>query len=128
MEAVIQGKHGLKVVNLNRRKAIREQCLNCSGWVAPEVRNCKHTDCNLWPFRMGTGKQDPEARTKAIRAYCRWCMVDQPGEVSLCPTTDCPLWQYRQSKIAHPPEIKSLPGKHHIEAFPETKKENAYLT
>ncbi len=105
MEAIIQGKHGLKTVNLNRRKAIREKCLNCSAWVMPEVRTCDHTDCSLWPYRMGTGRQDPKARKKVIKAYCRWCVADQPKEIWLCPTTDCPLWQYRKSEIEHPPQI-----------------------
>lgn len=34
-------------------KAIRRKCLDCSGHEKGEVRKCVHTDCMLWPFRMG---------------------------------------------------------------------------
>jgi hypothetical protein len=33
--------------------AIRRRCLDCSGGLPSEVRNCKHTTCDLWPFRLG---------------------------------------------------------------------------
>lgn len=33
-------------------KAIRAKCLDCSSSL-DSVRNCKETDCNLYPFRMG---------------------------------------------------------------------------
>ena len=35
-------------------KAIRRRCLDCSGYNQAEVKNCKHTGCDLHPFRMGT--------------------------------------------------------------------------
>jgi len=127
VEAVIQGKHGLKTVNLNRRRAIREQCLNCSAWVTLEVRNCEYADCSLWPYRMGTGKQEPEARKTAIREYCPWCVANQPKEVWKCPTTDCPLWQYRKYDIEHPPKIDSTPGKGHIGPLSEDENKSEYL-
>jgi len=50
--------------------AIKEKCLNCSGWNRAEVRNCKIKDCELYPFRSGQGKQNAEARSKVIRSYC----------------------------------------------------------
>jgi hypothetical protein len=34
-------------------RAIRLKCLDCSGQLINEVRNCTITCCNLWPFRMG---------------------------------------------------------------------------
>lgn len=34
-------------------RAIRAKCLNCSGDMANEVRECIMRDCSLWPFRMG---------------------------------------------------------------------------
>ena len=37
----------------NPLKAIRANCLDCSGNQAAEVRRCHLTDCPLWPFRMG---------------------------------------------------------------------------
>jgi len=33
--------------------AIRRRCLDCSGGSPSEVRSCKHTTCDLWPFRLG---------------------------------------------------------------------------
>ena len=37
--------------------AIRRRCLDCSGYLLREVRNCHLTRCGLWPFRLG---RDPE--------------------------------------------------------------------
>jgi len=34
-------------------KAIKEKCLNCSGWERRSVKNCEHTDCPLYFFRFG---------------------------------------------------------------------------
>jgi hypothetical protein len=34
-------------------RAIRANCLDCSGGVASEVRKCVAITCHLWPFRMG---------------------------------------------------------------------------
>lgn len=128
MKVCIQGKHGLKTVNLNRRRAIREKCLNCSSWVVPEVRNCGHATCSLWPFRLGSGQQDPKARSRSIREYCLWCMADQAKGVWQCTATDCPLWPYRKARPEHPRNSGSMPRNHHIQAFPETEKSNACLS
>jgi hypothetical protein len=121
MKVTILGKNGPKVVDLNRRKAIRERCLNCSGWYHKEVMNCIFTDCSLHPFRSGRGKQNAKTRAKAIRKYCLWCMNGQHGEVSKCPSTDCSLFPYRKNRTDRSAEIKSLPKKSHIEAIFEDK-------
>lgn len=100
MKRRIQSKDGSKVVELNRRKAIRERCLNCCCWSAKEVQNCSHEDdCTLFTFRSGVGKQDAKARSKAIRAYCYWCCAFQRPEVSKCQIKDCSLWSYRLAKV-----------------------------
>jgi len=96
----------------NRRKAIHARCLDCSGGKTGKVRNCEFTDCSLWPFRLGTGKQDPRQRSRAIRAYCLWC-VKQQGEVGLCPSGGCPLFPYRKTGA----NVR----KRHIEAIPRDK-------
>jgi hypothetical protein len=96
MEYVIHGKTGPKAANLNRRKAIRERCLNCSGWFFKEVSECEFSDCQLYPFRTGQGRQNPKARNKAIRQYCLECMCGQRAEVAKCPSFDCPLFPYRK--------------------------------
>jgi Zn-finger protein len=82
MKVLIMAKNGKRVVDLNRRKAIRERCLNCSAWFYPGVTNCTFTDCPLYPFRSGRGKQNAKARAKAIRKYCLCCMGGQSAEVS----------------------------------------------
>jgi hypothetical protein len=96
MEYVIQGKNGPKPVSLNRRRAIRERCLNCSGWFFKEVTECGFSDCQLYPFRTGQGRQNPKARNKAIRQYCLWCMNGQRSGVANCQSFDCPLFPYRR--------------------------------
>ena len=105
--ANILTKNGHKLMNLNRRKAIRERCLMCLAWNAAEVRNCELTDCALYPFRMGTGKQDPKARDKAIRDYCLWCCCDQKHEVARCHLTDCSLFYFRNSVASRQAKIDS---------------------
>jgi hypothetical protein len=35
-------------------KAIRVKCLDCSGGLQSEVRDCLVRNCALYPFRMGT--------------------------------------------------------------------------
>ena len=105
MQHVISGKNDFKSVNLNRRKAIRERCLNCSGWSSRDVRFCEFSNCHLYPFRSGQGKQDPKKRSKAIRGYCLWCMNGQRSEVKNCPSIDCPLFPYRKTRTERPPKI-----------------------
>ena len=34
-------------------RAIRSKCLDCSGGMPSEVRDCLVRDCALYPFRMG---------------------------------------------------------------------------
>ncbi len=120
----IMGKHGLKVVDLNRRKAIRERCLNCSCWITSEVTNCSFSDCPLYPFRSGRGKQNPKARGMAIKKYCLWCMCRKQSEVRRCVSTDCPLYAYRMKAIDRSVEINSEAQNGHIEPLFETKTNN----
>lgn len=107
MKVSILGKNGLKTVNLNRRKSIKEKCLNCSGWSYKEVADCEFDDCDLHPYRSGTGKQNAKARSKAIREYCLWCMDGQVAEVTKCTSKDCSLFSYRQTKTDRSIEINS---------------------
>ena len=69
MKQKILSKTGFKISNTNRRKAIRERCLNCSCWVPSEVSNCNHSDCPLYPYHTGKGKQNGKARSNAIMKY-----------------------------------------------------------
>ena len=126
MKVEIIAKNGFKIVDLNRRKAIREPCLNCTGWSHREVRNCIFEDCPLFLYRSGSGKQNAKARSKAIRRFCLWCTKGQHGEVSKCPSTECSLFSYRKAKIDRSAEIKSLPKKCHIGSCFEDKIETEY--
>jgi hypothetical protein len=128
MKIKIQSKSGYKIINLNRRRAIRERCLNCSGWIPREVSKCAFVDCPLYPFRSGKGTQNPKARDRAIKAFCRWCVCGQRSEVSKCVPQEsigdiliCPLFPYRMNGIDRPSKIKSLTKNVHIEAVLERK-------
>ncbi len=58
MRHTILGKDGKdREVDLTPLKAIRQKCLECSGWVAPEVRRCEITNCALYPYRMGSNPE-----------------------------------------------------------------------
>jgi hypothetical protein len=98
MKAEILGKSGLHAVDLNRRRAIRERCLNCTCWMPKEVKHCPFPDCPLFLFRSGEGKQNAKERGKAIKAYCLWCQNGQPYEVRMCPSVHCPLHGFRGSR------------------------------
>ena len=127
MKYQIQDKNGQRIVNLNRRRAIRERCLNCSGWVFNEKTECEFSSCQLYPFRSGQGKQCAKNRSAAIRSYCLSCMNGQRNAVKLCPSQDCPIFPYRMSTIDRTAEIKSMPESGHIEAVSEPKIKLPYL-
>jgi len=93
---------------MNRRKSIRIKCKDCSGNSCTEITNCEFTDCPLYPFRSGQGKQNAKDRSKAIREFCLWCCNNQLSEVSKCPAHNCTLWSYRKCKKEAAPEIQSL--------------------
>jgi len=115
MKCAIQSKNGSKVIGLNRRKAIRERCLNCSGWLSREVTNCSFTECSLFPFRSGRGPQNAKDRSKAIRNYCLWCMAGSKSEVAKCCSFDCSLFPYRKSTVDRSAEMKPISIIGHIE-------------
>ena len=129
MKVQILHKNGRKIVGLNRRKAIRFKCCDCSGWMLREVTNCSFTDCSLYPFRSDRGKQNAKDRKKAIKKYCMWCMCDQRSEIAKCTCPDCPIFPYRLSGgVDRSVEITSLPKTGHIEAFPKAKIKKPYLS
>jgi hypothetical protein len=98
MEQTILTKNGTRVVNLSRKKGIRERCLNCSCWSFKEVDECQFIDCSLYPFRSGKGKQVAKDRSKAMKEYCTWCMSGQVREVGKCVSTDCSLFNFRSGR------------------------------
>jgi len=106
--------NGHKVVALNRRKAIREKCINCSGWSAKDVSNCPLADCPLYWFRMGKGSQNPEERDNAIKKYCYECMAGKRSEIPKCVSKTCPLFPFRMRKTDRSAEIVSSQKKERI--------------
>ena len=95
MRMKIISKLGFKVANLNRRKAIKEKCNDCSGWSYSGVKNCSFIECNLYPYRTGEGKQKSKERNQAIRNYCKSCVQGSAKEVKKCTSKTCPLYAYR---------------------------------
>ena len=122
MKVSIRSKNGHKTLNINRRRAIRERCLNCCGWNSLNVTYCNFSCCPLHPYRKSNGKQDAKKRSKAIRRYCIACMNGQRGEVAKCSSMDCPLFAYRLNKIDRSIEIKFESCKDHIGTISQTKK------
>ena len=116
MRVKIQSKTGSKIVNLNRRKAIRERCLNCAGWSHNDVKNCEFQDCDLYPFRFGTERQNAQKRHSAIRNYClHYCCVGNKHELYKCPSTDCSLYAYRKSYTDNSVKISPNKKEGHIQ-------------
>ena len=109
---------------MNRRKAIRQRCLDCSAHNAADVRECKNSSCPLWPYRMSTEKQNPKHRNIAIRSYCLWCVGGKTSEVSDCPVKNCPLYPFRLSTISRSTPFSISTG--HIEATMEPRNKKAY--
>lgn len=104
MKAKIMTKDGVKIMDINRRKAIRLKCLDCSGFSEKEVKECPVSDCELYSFRMGVGRQDPKERNQAIKRYCReFCMLGSKDEVSKCVSQTCSLFNFRSysKKLTH---------------------------
>jgi len=107
MKVKIQYKDHYKELNINRRKAIREKCLNCTAWSFSQVASCSFPDCNLFAFRMGKGKQNAKARAISIRKYCRWCVCGGSSkQVKACGVFDCPLYVYRNTTIDRTVDFK----------------------
>ena len=107
MKVKIIHKYGYKIVDLNRRTAIREKCLNCSGWNAAEVKRCQQTDCHLYKFRMNGKNQNAKERDEAIKKNCLECCCGSSHEVKKCPSKDCPHYAFRNARLDRSIEIKS---------------------
>jgi hypothetical protein len=120
MEIKIQTKSGQhKVKYLNRRKAIREKCLNCAGWCLAEIRDCDLTECTLHPYRTGNGNQAAKSREKAIRDYCLWCCAGKHIAVTQCAAKDCPLFAFRKKRVDKSVKADLTMKKRHIGVISE---------
>lgn len=77
-------------------KEIRSRCLDCSAGSVKEVRDCKITDCPLYPFRLGVKPRKSDITPlQAIKLKCRDCCCGSRKEVKICDTADCPIHRYR---------------------------------
>jgi hypothetical protein len=92
-------KNGNQTVDLNRKQAIRERCLNCSCWNAVEVELCQKTDCLLYKYRMNGSNQNAKERNRDLRKYCLECCGGNSHEVKKCPSLDCPLYAFRKTRV-----------------------------
>ena len=127
MKTKIQSKNGHKIININRRKAVHEKCLNCSGWSYKNVELCLLTNCQLYSFRSGKGKQDPKFRSKAIRQYCLWCCAQNQAEVRKCTAQCCPLHVYRKGRLEINLEILFLSEKRPYRSRSQQDQAETYI-
>lgn len=97
MKVKLISKNGFKLAIINRRKAIREKCLDCSSWLKNEVKNCSFNGCKLYGFRLAIGQQNAKARKEAIHRHCKLCSGGGSKEVKKCPTETCALYAFRLS-------------------------------
>ena len=112
----------------NRRvtplRAVRQECLDCSGGSANEVRLCVSKACPSWPFRFGkrptaelkaevadvllhpaergiTGREFHDnggTPLQAIKLKCLGCSGYNRAEVKGCTFTSCALHPFRFGK------------------------------
>lgn len=83
-------------------KAIRQRCINCSGYSLSEVRECTHDECPLHQYRFGKRPQEKTLTPmRAIRKHCVECCNGNTREANLCPAKSCPLQPY---KTGHKPK------------------------
>ncbi len=100
---------------LSPMKAIRRNCLDCSGGSPKDVRDCEATDCHLWAYRFGkrpktaARKYGDEAvevgdevpgPLRSARRYCLDCAGDSSHYARFCPcdgvhSTRRHVWPYR---------------------------------
>jgi hypothetical protein len=129
MKVRIMSREGTRVIDLNRRTAIRERCLNCTGWSSKAVEECDNDKwqqpCPLHPFRLGKGKQDAKDRARATRDYCLWCMNGQTLEISKCTTLTCPLFPFRKARLDKSVDLDSMTKKYHIAVSGEANDERS---
>ena len=92
----------LVLKDLNKRRAIKALCNNCSAWATRQRQTCPVTECQLHPYRNGEMPEGltPSDRAKAINDYCRdWCCMGRSAEVKICHITTCPLFAWRTWRV-----------------------------
>ena len=112
-----------KIVPYTRRLAIKYYCLECVGFIYPEMANCTMPECPLFPYRFGKLPEGKTAkdRVKDIRRHCLDCCSDDREYISKCPSSLCPTYPYRLS--GYQTDSSSLIPAKQIEFLPEYEKE-----
>lgn len=64
---------------LEPMKAIRAQCIGCSGGSRSEVRKCQVTSCPNYPLRMGYRPQPSDKQSKEIQLDLLHRSMDDQG-------------------------------------------------
>ena len=77
IKTIIRTKNGHRVVELNRRQAIRERCLNCSAWSYAEVGRCIHADAPFHSLQERSGQAECQTRDKGYPGLL--CLVHGHG-------------------------------------------------
>ena len=70
--------------NLEPMKAIRAQCIGCSGGSRSEVRKCQVTSCPLYPLRMGHRPQPKDKGSKEAQVSPVHGAIDNQGSGEGC--------------------------------------------
>jgi hypothetical protein len=95
-EVLSQG--GTKVINLNRRTAIRHFCLGCSDFVWDRVVECESSGCLPYSYRLGRPLRiglSSKDRADSIIQYCMECSEANGIEKEQCDAEVCALFPYR---------------------------------
>ena len=58
---------------LEPMKAIRAECIECSGGSRSEVRKCQVTSCRSYPLPMGHRPQPSEKQSKEVQLILMGC-------------------------------------------------------
>ena len=80
---------------MTKERAIRSRCMDCSGGIYQDVKDCEDKACALYPYRTRAKVEGNRAR--AIKQYCLAC-VGSAKERKLCEVETCPLHEHRTGK------------------------------
>ena len=71
VEHTFINKNGMKTKKLTGMSAIREKCLECSGWSNKEVSGCPASDCALHHFRFGRYPKKESAGGRFLKEFLK---------------------------------------------------------
>ena len=74
--------------------AVRLKCLDCSGYIPSEVKNCPIKNCLFYQYRMKSGR----IKLRIIRKNCLECMGGSSDNVQSCTDKNCSLFPFRFGK------------------------------